>query len=575
MLRKLRQCSRELINIRRQLLVANSLTLHFYGNCLWSQTDVVHKMERIKYTMETIACKKIININQECSAEILNYVNSMSHMLVLDLSLHNESLEIQLVNQPTAVLTSEYSLATTASDLAYVLFTSGSTGLPKGVLVEQGGLIDRLLWMKKYFNYSAQNKFLQSTMVTFDVSLPEYCLPLICGGTTVLFHQDDNPHAHAELCARHSVTMVSTVPSLFSILQDNLAKCTSLQHIIMIGEVLPPANVNQWLQSGTACKLYNLYGPTEVTVYATAYECSNSVLFSQVPIGTPCDNVIALVLDSYGNLVHEGVVGELYLSGTGVARGYIGGQLKTNPFADNPYQSRYPRIYKTGDFVRWRDQNALEYLGRKDNRVKLHGLLIELGEIEQLVLKVCPDVKNACALIVPSQSGGSLVKHIVLCVMPVVDDIDVLFSDLQQHLPKYMLPWKIVTLADFPRNTSGKIDRKELIEVVQSFCEQESDEHIVPIKPIVALSFVEQECIKIWEHLLRKKNINLEDNFFQLGGDSLLLAQMTLLVEQQLTVKINFAKFLANPTIDSLLNGVIKQLPSWDKEFDLDRKSVV
>ncbi|PJE18214.1 non-ribosomal peptide synthetase [Legionella sp.] len=529
-----------------------------------------YPLERIKYTMETIACKKIININQECSAEILNYVNSMSHMLVLDLSLHNESLEIQLVNQPTAVLTSEYSLATTASDLAYVLFTSGSTGLPKGVLVEQGGLIDRLLWMKKYFNYSAQNKFLQSTMVTFDVSLPEYCLPLICGGTTVLFHQDDNPHAHAELCARHSVTMVSTVPSLFSILQDNLAKCTSLQHIIMIGEVLPPANVNQWLQSGTACKLYNLYGPTEVTVYATAYECSNSVLFSQVPIGTPCDNVIALVLDSYGNLVPEGVVGELYLSGTGVARGYIGGQLKTNPFADNPYQSRYPRIYKTGDFVRWRDQNALEYLGRKDNRVKLHGLLIELGEIEQLVLKVCPDVKNACALIVPSQSGGSLVKHIVLCVMPVVDDIDVLFSDLQQHLPKYMLPWKIVTLADFPRNTSGKIDRKELIEVVQSFCEQESDEHIVPIKPIVALSFVEQECIKIWEHLLRKKNINLEDNFFQLGGDSLLLAQMTLLVEQQLTVKINFAKFLANPTIDSLLNGVIKQLPSWDKEFDLN-----
>lgn len=528
-----------------------------------------HPVERIKYSLDTVFCKKIITISRDCPSQVHAYVMQLPDSLVLDIGLQNNVLNVQILKNNLVKRDTDHSIPIVSSNLAYVLFTSGSTGLPKGVLVEQGGLIDRLLWMKKYFNYSAQDKFLQSTMVTFDVSLPEYCLPLICGGTTVLFDSEENPQAHAELCTRHRVTMMSTVPSLFSVLQDSLQKCDFLQHIIMIGEVLPPANVNQWLASGTSCKLYNLYGPTEVTIYATAYECHDSFSSTFVPIGSPCDNVIALVLDSYGNLVPEGVVGELYLSGTGVARGYIGGQIKTNPFADNPYQSIYPRLYRTGDFVRWLSTDNLEYIGRRDNRVKLHGLLVELGEIEQQVLQSFPQVKNACALIATNTLGSSLVKHIVLLVTPHIEDSIVILDYLQRHLPHYMVPRNIISLPDFPRNSNGKIDRKLLSTQLSELCRQVSDEQQLPIQPRHILSSVEQACLEIWEQLLQKKNIGLNANFFQLGGDSLLLTQMTLLIEQRLAIKINFSKFLANPTIDSLLNGVHMQSALWGKEFQL------
>jgi len=544
---------------------------------LWKQgfaylpLNTHHPLERIKYAINAVDCKKIIIIDESLSAEIRDYVLSLDDMLALDVRLNTTALNIQVVKQPASQLT-QHTQQSIESKLAYVLFTSGSTGFPKGVLVEHDGLIDRLLWMKSYFNFSAQDKFLQSTILTFDVSLPEFCLPLMSGGTTVLFHPDENPNAHAKICQNHLITMMSTVPSLFSILQDDLSACQSLRHLILIGEVLPPAIVNQWLESDSPCTLYNLYGPTEVTVYATAFACRAPVKSSLVPIGAPSQNVIALVLDSYGNLVPQGVVGELYLSGTGVARGYLG-KVVENPFANNPFQSRYSRIYKTGDFVRWLDHNTIEYIGRKDNRIKLHGLLIELGEIEQRTLKTFPSIKNASAIIIDFKSADNInmTKHIVLCVMPLFSDIDQIMSHLEQHLPNYMLPWKIFSYTDFPRNSSGKVDRKALSEIVRQSCEQESVLTVAKgvTQNTVVFSYLEKECIKIWESFLQKNNIGLDDNFFQLGGNSLLLTQMTLLVEKRLSVNINFSKFLSNPTINSLINGITTKSSSWATELNL------
>lgn len=529
-----------------------------------------HPLERIKYVLDTVGCEKIIVIDNP-DAAIKGFLLSGAK-LVLDVRVQSAALTIQVINAPvsTTVEAIDESHRKTTSPLAYILFTSGSTGLPKGVLIEQDGLIERLLWMKNYFNFSPEDKFLQSTSVTFDVSLPEYCLPLICGATMVLFHPDDNPNAHAAICTQHQVTMMSTVPSLFSILLSDLSQCATLKHLIMIGEVLPPAIVNQWLASGTSCVLYNLYGPTEVTVYATAYPCREPIRSASVPIGEVSDHVIPLVLDKYGSLVPEQVIGELYLAGSGVARGYIGGQLKSNPFVDNPFQSRYTRMYKTGDFVRWLDDRTLEYIGRKDNRVKLHGLLVELGEIEECVLKAFPEIKNACALVVEFKINETTIKHIVLCLMPDCVDTKGIMHHLGQHLPKYMLPWKIMVFAEFPRNSSAKVDRKVLASLVRKDCEEEfkstTEKGESTRKPVTTL---EKACCKIWESLLRKSNIGIDENFFELGGDSLLLTQMTLQVEKELNVKANFAKFLANPTIDALLNGNRTTSSIWKKELTL------
>jgi amino acid adenylation domain-containing protein/thioester reductase-like protein len=543
---------------------------------LWKQgysylpLNIHHPLERIKYALNAVGCKKIITIDENLSAEIRHEMLNRDDVTVLNVGLSADSLEIKAVKQtPAKRQLAEHNQQRGESKLAYVLFTSGSTGFPKGVLVEHDGLIDRLLWMKEYFSFTAKDKFLQSTILTFDVSLPEFCLPLISGGTTVLFDPADNPNAHAKICQSHLVTMMSTVPSLFSILQDDLSQCQSLRHLILVGEALPPAMVNQWLSSHSPCTLYNLYGPTEVTVYATAFPCLTPVTSSLVPIGAPCQNVIPLVLDSYGNLVPEGVVGELYLSGTGVARCYIGKEIVENPFANNPFQSQYSRIYKTGDFVRWLNSNTLEYIGRKDNRVKLHGLLIELGEIEQHVLKAFSSIKNAAAIVVDIKSNDRVTKHIILCVMPLFSGVDEIMSHLQQHLPKYMLPWKIFSYEDFPRNSSRKIDRKALCKMVhQSFVlEVQPTSDKINTHQAITMSYLEKECLKIWQNLLHRNDIGLDTNFFYLGGDSLLLTQMTLLVEKGLSVNVNFAKFLSNPTINSLINGITQSAPSWAEEI--------
>lgn len=529
-----------------------------------------HPLERIKYMLETVGCKTILNIDTEISSQLSNLVSTLEDSQFFEIRLAGSDLKLKNIKNDLKPFNQAIA-NDSQSRLAYVLFTSGSTGMPKGVMVEHQGLIDRLLWMKDYFKFSSSDKFLQSTVLTFDISLPEFCLPLICGGTSVLFHPEDNHNAHAQVCMRHQVTMMSTVPSLFSILQEDLSVCSSLRHIILVGEIVAPATVNEWLQSPSKATLYNLYGPTEATIYATYYACRTPIeSSSSVPIGFACKNVIPLVLDAYGNLVPKGVPGELYLSGEGIARGYLG-QTKTNPFANNPYQALYPRLYKTGDFVRWLNDGSLEYLGRKDNRIKLHGLLIELSEIEQLVLKAFPTIKNAAALIVELSLGSGKSKQIVLCVNSLIVDTHVILEYLRAHLPQYMLPWQIFVYSDFPRNSSNKIDRKALQNLVQKTYQEKSlSSEVKTFEEVkISLTPLEAECVQIWKTLLQREKIPLDASFFDLGGDSLLVTKMILLVEKRLALKINFAKFLLNPTINAMLNGMNQQSISWDQELKI------
>ncbi len=493
---------------------------------------------RIQYILDTVGCS--VSLIVDDALEVTVHQKLVSHYDAT-----------ALTTQPFEILNLCTVSPIVRDPLAYILFTSGSTGHPKGVLIEHSGLIDRLLWMKDHFGFSKDDKFLQSTRLTFDVSLPEFCLPLICGGRMVLFHPDDNPQAHHLVCNRHDVTIMSTVPSLFSLLQEDLSTCKAMKHVILIGEVVMPALVNQWLASKTNCLLHNLYGPTEATVYATAFACDKPIETAFVPIGAPARHVVPIVLDAYGNLVPNGVIGELYLSGTGVAKGYIGFD-KASPFENNPLQSSDIKMYKTGDFVRWTQHHLLEYVGRKDNRIKLNGLLIELDEIEACALSAFPQIKNAAAMVVDLVNQDTTTQHIALCVMPDSVDIALIQSHLSEKLPSYMLPRKIKSQASFPRNASGKVDKKQLAQMVR----KEISTSLPHIARIEAVSEHEKQCVEIWEGLLKKSPIGINENFFELGGDSLLLTHMMLLVEKKLSLKPDFTRFLSDSTITALLKGI-------------------
>jgi len=496
--------------------------------------SIDHPVKRIEYMLEMASCSLVVTKQLKLSKDVNDLIQQKTQIGILDIAvdIDKQNLLVQAIKKK--IFQSDSRQEIEAGDrLAYILFTSGSTGNPKGVLVEQKGLMSRLLWMKEFFRFNEHDKFLQSTVLTFDISVPELCLPLICGGSVVLFADGDAVNAHASVCQRHQATMVSTVPSMLGIILEELVACDSLRHVISVGEVLSQSTVESWIKSETKAILHNLYGPTEVTIYATYFSCRTLPQGHSVPIGKPCSGVKCLVLDQYGEPVPIGVPGELYLGGVGVARGYIGVDIKKNAFRDNPYQDIFGgRLYKTGDIVKWNSSGDLEYLGRNDFRVKLHGLLIDLSEIE-CCMQSFPSVKNAVAMIMNITPQSTPTMQLVGCVTSTNVIVDELEAFLRTQLPKYMVPWKIFTQDLLPENSSGKIDRKRLQSLIINKIQDEN---------VLCLDMEEEEAIQtdvqkrlceLWQEVLQVKRVNLHDNFFHLGGNSLALLRIASLAKQK------------------------------------------
>ncbi|MFB6477579.1 amino acid adenylation domain-containing protein [Streptomyces virginiae] len=431
--------------------------------------------------------------------------------------------------------------------LAYVLHTSGSTGTPKGVAVTRGGFRNLLCGMRETFPSPANERVLFTTSATFDIAGVEVFLPLITGGRIIGAHQEQihNPPALVELIDRHAVTLVQATPSALRPLLDALGDRPRALEIFAAGEALPAELAARMLRAGT--RVLNGYGPTETTVYASVAEITDAT--GTVPIGRPTAGTELYVVDDADRPVPVGVPGELLIGGAGVARGYLGrDDLTAERFTRNPFAAG--RVYRTGDLVRWLPGGDLEFLGRLDHQVKVRGFRIELGEIEAALL-AHEDV-DSCAVAVREDVPGE--KTLVAYVVPVsgrpVPGIGALRDRCGRTLPGYMVPGTYVFLDRMPLTTSGKTDRKALPAPDGERTGLEA-EFIAPRTP------AERAVARVWAETLYADEVGAQDDFFDLGGDSLTATRVALRLQEDFGLEIPVRTLFTYSTVESLAGALI------------------
>ncbi|MFE3443857.1 non-ribosomal peptide synthase/polyketide synthase [Nocardia sp. NPDC059180] len=429
---------------------------------------------------------------------------------------------------------------------AYVIFTSGSTGRPKGVAVSHAAIDNQIRWMLAQYPMHLGDVYLQKTATTFDVSLWGYLMPLRAGAELVVADHDGHrdPEYLAQLIAAHRVTVTDFVPSMLTVFAAHAPATAleSLRDIFVIGEALPPETVRA-VRAVTEAQVHNLYGPTEAAVSVTYWPAGDGTQAS-VPIGLPQWNTRVYVLDSRLRPVPAGVRGELYLAGDQLARGYLSQAAQTaGRFVANPFDTG-ARMYRTGDLVVWRAPSTaeparLEYLGRTDFQVKFRGQRIELGEIESALLAQ-PGVSQAVAMVRPSDVGDRLVAYAVPRPGHTMEQRDLLDA-AAEFLPAYMVPSAVVVLADLPLNASGKLDRQALPEPVF-----EVGEFRPPTDP------KEQAVAGVFADLLGVERVGADDDFFALGGNSLLATRVVARLNEALDTEVSVRDLFDAPRVSAL-----------------------
>jgi amino acid adenylation domain-containing protein len=435
------------------------------------------------------------------------------------------------------------------ANLAYVIYTSGSTGRPKGVMVPHGGIRNRLLWMQEAYGLSAEDRVLQKTPFSFDVSVWEFFWPLMTGATLVVAlpggHQD--PAYLARTIGEERITTLHFVPSMLQafLAQPDLASCRSLARVIASGEALSDA-LRQRFFERLPGELHNLYGPTEASVDVTAWACGPENGSASVPIGRPIANTQIHLLDPGANLVPRGIPGELAIGGVGLARGYLGRpDLTAERFIPGPFRAASEpgaRLYRTGDLARHLPDGSIEFLGRLDHQVKLRGFRIELGEIEA-ALALHPGVAEAVVMAREDRPGDPrLVGYVVgepAAAAPTLPDLR---AFLAGRLPEHMLPAAVVVLPALPQNANGKVDRRAL-PAPDLAAQATGRDYVAPRGALEAL------LASIWAEVLGVERVSVEDSFFDLGGNSLMATQVATLVQEVLPVKLPLRNVFEAPTV--------------------------
>lgn len=363
-------------------------------------------------------------------------------------------------------------------DLAYVMYTSGSTGNPKGVLISHGALVNRIDWMQQAFPIGQGDVIFQKTHPCFDVSVWEICWWAIAGAGVVLLPagKEHDIKLFTQMIERYQIGIIHFVPSVFRIflryIQEDfsLQGLKSLRYVFLSGEMLDAASVNLFnnLFKDTEAQLINLYGPTEATIDVSYFVCDKHKEYQSIPIGKAIKNIQLFVLDD--DLKQTGKEpGELYISGVGLSQGYLNNaQLTKDFFLDNPY---FPgkKMYRTGDLACWNSDNELMFLGRKDDQVKLHGIRIELGEIE-FHLSEHPRIREVVVICEKQDLlDNRLIAFIILKDGQGECSSDEYKAFLKHRLPSYMIPEQYVWLNSFPIKANGKIDKLKLLDLAHSF----------------------------------------------------------------------------------------------------------
>ncbi len=446
----------------------------------------------------------------------------------------------------SAEVDSDPQVALHIENLAYVIYTSGSTGKPKGAAIRHGALHSCMVWMQNIYQLTRADTVLHKAPFGFDVSVWELFWPMTSGARLVVANPGDHrdPGRLVALIQRHQITTLNFVPSMLQafLAHKGIETSTRLRHIICGGEAMPSETQKETLERLCGAGLQNLYGPTETTIHVTHWACRNDGQ-SQVPIGKPISHTSTHVLDADLNLVPQGVAGELYLGGISLARGYLHrAGLSAERFVADPFDSSEGggRLYRTGDLVRWNGEGQLEYLGRIDHQVKIRGFRIELGEIEAQLLAQ-PAVREAVVVAKEGPAGVRLVAYLAAHAGQLIDTT-VLKERLSQVLPDYMVPRAFAVLDSLPLNANGKVDRKALPEpaLASELAYEAPQGHVA------------QTIAGVWSEVLQVAQVGLHDNFFDLGGHSLLLIRAHRLLEDRLQAAIPVVNLFKYPTIESL-----------------------
>lgn len=433
---------------------------------------------------------------------------------------------------------------TKAENLAYVIYTSGSTGKPKGVKITNQNLYNFIIGMKQIIDLDENKVMLSVTTICFDIFGLELWGSLTSGLTLVLANENEQntPILMNKLCLKNKVNIMQTTPSRYSLIfedQENLAFLNNMTDILVGGEPLDE-RVFIELQKNSNAKIFNMYGPTETTIWSTAKDLTNE---KEITIGKPIANTQVYVLDENLKVVPIGIAGGLYISGDGVGQGYLNREdITKERYIENPYL-KGNIMYKTGDICKFNEEGELYCFGRIDNQVKIRGLRVELDEIEKVIMQF-PNIKKS-----------KVVKQIVnnkevICAYYVSNGkikISELRNHLYKYLPNYMVPSYFTELEEFPYTPNGKIDSKALIPNVDNM--EREKEIIKPINP------KQQIIYDIFKKVLKLKEISIDDNFFEYGGDSI----TALMVQAQMAkenLSITYSDIFKYPTVRKLSEQV-------------------
>ncbi|MFN6571980.1 amino acid adenylation domain-containing protein [Dendronalium sp. ChiSLP03b] len=535
--------------------------------------DSTYPPNRIKYMLSNSEVRFLLTDYSllDVLAELVKDCFRLSSIICLDQGLCEQT---KLANQAHLKIYNQFDfeqlphdnleLINDATDPAYMLYTSGSTGLPKGAIVRHDGAINHIYAQFDELQLTEEFCFLQSAPSSTDISVWQFLAPLLIGGRTVIADIETVaiPEQLFKALKYHKVTVVELVPALFGGLLEYTSELgihqrelPDLKWMMVVGEPVSVSWVNKWLEIYPQIKIVNAYGPTEAADDITQFIVNKPFAENQrtVPIGKPLANLNIYVLDGQMQLLPIGAPGEICVSGIGVGAGYWKNEEKTNlSFVPNPFSeashklppNRRDLIYKTGDLGRWLFDGNLEFLGRIDHQVKIRGFRVELGEIETF-LNQHPNVRENVVIVHEDELGHLLLVAYVVAKTEPVPSISELRNFLKEKLPDHMLPSAFVMLENLPLAPSGKVDRKALPKPDN-------------LRPVLETAYVlprnemEHTIADIWQKILKVEKVGIQDNFFDLGGHSLNVLQVYSKLREVFKADLAITDLFKYPTISSI-----------------------
>ncbi|MGV3610690.1 MAG: amino acid adenylation domain-containing protein [Fluviicola sp.] len=435
----------------------------------------------------------------------------------------------------------------TSSDLAYIIYTSGTVGTPKGVMVQHSNAVSiSECWKKQYKLSEIPVVLLQLASISFDVFVGDFCRSLLNGGKMIICPNEvkSQPESFYKVISDNEVSILEGTPALLltlcNYIFENGLSLESLRMLIFGSDSIKNQDyVSIKKAIGNHVKVINSYGVTEATIDSTFYEGLNEEHLGITPIGKPFANSNIYILDEDQKLLPVGVFGKIFIGGDGVTRGYLNNkELTSEKFISNPFIEG-ETLFETGDVARWLEDGNIEFLGRKDSQVKIRGYRVELGEIESVISTYSEELQQVIVEAKDINQSKALVAYYVSKTPLEKSNIR---TYLQQNLPEYMVPGYFINLKEVPLTPNGKIDRKALPDV--------TEDDLIRREFVEPRNETEETLVTIWQEVLGVESIGVKDNFFELGGDSIKLIRLMNLMSKRITDKIRLENFYGEPTIE-------------------------